>query len=205
MKTATKKKRAPVRREAVPAEEATERLIKAASELFYEEGVRAIGIDALVARAGVNKMSLYRHFASKDDVVVAYLERRNALYWANFDKSVAKHPDAPASQLVQLCTDLVQRASATGYRGCPFVNVASEIADAAHPARVVATRHKSELLTRLLGIARETGARDPDALAHSIALLMEGAYTATQTFGGTSATLRALPAAAQAIVNAALA
>lgn len=204
MKTAPRKKKAPARREAVPADEATERLIKAASELFYEEGVRAIGVDALVARAGVNKMSLYRHFASKDDVVVAYLERRDALYWSNFDTSVAKHPGEPARQLVQLCTDLVQRASAPGYRGCPFVNVASEIADGSHPARVVATRHKSQLLTRLTAIARQTTARDPDGLAHSIALLMEGAYTATQTFGGVSATVRALPNAAQAVVDASL-
>src|ERR1700734_2540864 len=79
--------------------QAQEHLLQAAGELFYEEGVRAVGVDAIVERAGVNKMSLYRQFSSKDDLVLGYLERQDTRFFSYVEKSFAQHPGEPARQL----------------------------------------------------------------------------------------------------------
>lgn len=137
-KTAAKAAAKPAGRRArgtqVAGAQAQQHLLRAAEELFYQEGVRAVGVDAVVERAGVNKMSLYRQFASKDELVLAYLERMDACFFERFDASVAKHPGKPKAQLVQYFDDLAQRASQPGYRGCPFVNVAAEFPDLDHPS-----------------------------------------------------------------------
>lgn len=183
--------------------QAQEHLLQAASDLFYREGVRAVGVDAVVERAGVNKMSLYRQFSSKDDLVLAYLKRRDQQFFDYVEKSFAKHPDAPARQLQQYFEDLVARASVEGYRGCPFVNVAVEFPDASHAARQFVANNKARLLARLTEIATAAGADDPLALAQGLALLVEGVYTASQTYGPGCGPMRAAPrVAAQLIAGA---
>lgn len=182
---------------------AQEQLLDAAQELFYREGVRAIGVDAVVERAGVNKMSLYRRFASKDELVVAYLERMDEGFRRRFEASVAKHPDAPAQQLVQALEDLVKRASSPDYRGCPFVNIACEFGDPAHPARQSVERNKNYLMTRLVEICIAAGAENPAELAESLALLVDGIYATSQTYGPGSGPLRAAPRIARTLIDAA--
>ncbi|HTR08926.1 MAG TPA: TetR/AcrR family transcriptional regulator [Paraburkholderia sp.] len=182
---------------------AHEHLLRAADELFYREGVRAVGIEAVVERAGVNKMSLYRQFSSKDDLVVAYLRRCDARFFERFDESLAKHPGEPARQLVQYFEDLARRASAPGYRGCPFVNVATEFPDATHPARQCVDDNKSKLMARLTGLAQEAGAADPMALAEGLALLVEGVYAASQTYGPGCGPILAAPRMAKLLIEAA--
>ena len=162
---------------------ARERLLHAAGELFYRHGVRAVGVDAVVEHAGVNKMSLYRQFSSKDDLVVAYLKREDARFFERLESSLAKHPGDPAAQLRQYFEDLTRRASAGGYRGCPFVNVATEFPDASHPARACVADNKAKLVARLADVAAQAGAADPAALANALALLIEGIYAASQTYG----------------------
>lgn len=170
-------------RRQVSAKQAQLRLLDAADELFYYEGVRNVGVDSLVARAGLNKMSLYRQFESKDALLLAYLERQEVRFWDKFDASIAKHSDAPERQLPQFFTDLGQRASAADYRGCPFVNVAVEFTDPDHPARQFVLRNKNRLLARITEIVRMAGVADPLNLAYGIALMIEGCYTASQTYG----------------------
>lgn len=182
---------------------AQEQLLDAAQELFYREGIRAIGVDAVVERAGVNKMSLYRRFASKDELVVAYLERMDEGFRRRFEASVAKHPDAPAQQLVQALEDLVKRASSPDYRGCPFVNIACEFGDPAHPARQSVERNKNYLMTRLVEICIAAGAENPAELAESLALLVDGIYATSQTYGPGSGPLRAAPRIARTLIDAA--
>ncbi|WP_246174097.1 TetR/AcrR family transcriptional regulator [Paraburkholderia hayleyella] len=183
--------------------DAEEHLLRAADELFYREGVRAVGVDAVVGQAGVNKMSLYRRFASKDDLVVAYLARADARFFARFEASLAQHPGEPVKQLNQYFTDLAQRASADDYRGCPFVNVAAEFPDVGHPARLCVMRNKMQLMTRLLELTTAAGADDPAALANALALLIEGVYAASQTYGPGCGPIRAAPqVAAQLIAQA---
>ncbi|CAB3762754.1 TetR/AcrR family transcriptional regulator [Paraburkholderia solisilvae] len=183
--------------------DAQEHLLRAASELFYRDGVRAVGVDAVVERAGVNKMSLYRQFSSKDDLVVAYLEHADRAFFERFERSIAKHPGDPVQRLNQYFTDLARRASADDYRGCPFVNVSAEFPDASHPARQCVSRNKARLIARLNELAAEAGARDPAALANALALIIEGIYAASQTYGPGCGPITAAPALAAQLIDAA--
>jgi AcrR family transcriptional regulator len=182
---------------------AEEQLLDAAEQLFYREGIRAIGVDAVVERAGVNKMSLYRRFSSKEELAVAYLNRMDANFRRCFEASVAKHPDDPAKQLVQGIEDLVRRASSPDYRGCPFVNVSCEFSDPEHPTRQTVTRNKQYLAARLVEIATAAGARNPAELADSLALLVDGIYATSQTYGPGCGPMQTAPRIASLLVSAA--
>ncbi len=189
----------------ISGEAAQASLLEAARELFYYEGVRAVGVEAVVERAGVNKMSLYRQFKSKDDLVLAYLARSDENFWGYFNASMDAHPGDARAQLLQFFIDLSGRAGAAGYRGCPFVNVAAEFPDPSHAARQFVERNKSQLLARLRERAAAAGATDPDALADDLAFLIEGAYAASQTFGaGAPRLLRSLPRTAAALLDGAI-
>jgi AcrR family transcriptional regulator len=185
------------------AAEAQAQILAAVDELFYREGARAVGVDAVVKRAGVNKMSLYRQFESKDALLLHYLTGRDQTFWAYFDASLAKHPGQPREQLLQFFVDLSARASQHGYRGCPFVNFAVEFPDPAHPARLAVAANKARLIARLQELARHTQAADADALANGLALLIEGAYAASQTYTPGHALIKALPQVAKCMLDAA--
>ena len=178
-------------------------LLRAAGELFYQEGVRAVGVDAVVERAGVNKMSLYRQFSSKDELIVAYLEQANDCFFSYFDKSIDQHPGDPVRQITQYFEDLQHRASREGYRGCPFVNVAAEFPDPSHPARQIVARNKAQLIERLTALTTAAGADDPVALADALALLLEGVYAASQTYGPGCGPVRSAARVAAQLVAAA--
>ncbi|MFM0503718.1 TetR/AcrR family transcriptional regulator [Paraburkholderia caffeinilytica] len=183
--------------------EAQQHLLRAADELFYREGVRTVGVDAVVERAGVNKMSLYRQFSSKDELVIAYLERKDEQFFGYVEKSFAKHPGEPARQLQQYFDDLAMRASVDGYRGCPFVNVSVEFSDTTHPARQFVFRNKQRLMARLLELATAAGADDPETLANGLGLMIEGVYAASQTYGPGCGPILAAPKVAAQLIAAA--
>ncbi|MEJ2768504.1 TetR/AcrR family transcriptional regulator [Mycetohabitans sp. B46] len=193
------------RRTPIAGANAQQQLLDAAARLFYAQGIRAVGIDAVVEQAGVNKMSLYRQFASKDELVVAYLNRMDAEYWQRFECSIAQHPGQPARQLKQFFEDLSARACRPDYRGCPFVNVSCEFSDRDHPARQIVARNKTALLERLTDLARQAGAREPARLGASLALLVEGVYTASQTFDPRCDIIHSAPALAVQLIDAATA
>lgn len=180
---------------------AHEQLLDAAEDLFYRDGIRAIGVDTVVERAGVNKMSLYRQFSSKDDLVVAYLTRMDERFRDRIEGSIATHPGEPGKQLVQSIADLVQRASHPDYRGCPFVNVACEFSDREHPARAPVAENKRYLMARVLALATEAGAADPQALADALVLLVEGVYASSQTFGPGCGPMRSATRTAELLVR----
>ncbi len=191
------------RRAPTAARDAQEHLLRAAGELFYREGVRTVGVDAVVERAGVNKMSLYRQFSSKDELVLAYLARKNEQFFGYVEASFAQHPGAPARQLLQFFEDLAARASARAYRGCPFVNVAVEFPDASHAARQYVAANKARLHARLAGLAADAHADDPAALADALGLLIEGVYAASQTYGPGCGPILAAPRVAAQLIAAA--
>lgn len=173
--------------------DAQAQILAAVDELFYLEGARAVGVDAVVKRAGVNKMSLYRQFASKDALLMEYLQRREEKYWANFEASLAQYPGEPKKQLLQIVLDVAQRTSCTGYRGCPFVNIAVEFPDPQHPARRLVANNKARLLSRLGQLANDAHAKQAELLVSALALLLEGAYAASQTYGNSDLLLARLP------------
>src|SRR5262245_2636311 len=116
---------------AVPAErpepaeaapKARDRIFAVAKDMFYNRGIRAVGVESIVTAAGATKMSLYRSFPSKDDLVVAYLKERDAMYWRWWDGVMDEHAGDPRAQIVALASSVAQRTSREGYRGCPFTN-----------------------------------------------------------------------------------
>ncbi|MPW21171.1 TetR family transcriptional regulator [Paraburkholderia sp. CNPSo 3157] len=193
-------KSAPSRRTQTAGSEAQRHLLRAAADLFYREGVRAVGVDAVVERAGVNKMSLYRQFSSKDDLVVAYLEQSDRHFFKRFDESIAKHPGEPKKQIAQYFEDLSGRASKDDYRGCPFVNVSAEFPDPSHPARLCVLNNKTRLMQRLNALCTAAGARDPGELANALALLIEGVYASSQTYGPGCGPIKVAPLVAAQLV-----
>ncbi|AWQ06090.1 TetR/AcrR family transcriptional regulator [Bordetella bronchiseptica] len=164
---------------------AADRIRATARELFYREGIRAVGVDAIVSAAGVTKPSLYRSFSSKDELAASYLRDYEAEFWSRFDAGAQRHPDDPRAQLRLYLESLAERAANAGpYRGCGLSNAAVEYPDPDHPARLVAEAHKRELRRRLIDMARRMGAREPEMLGDGLMLLIEGAFVSGQLFHG---------------------
>ncbi|MDO8606615.1 MAG: TetR/AcrR family transcriptional regulator [Phaeospirillum sp.] len=179
---------------------ARDRILAAANELFYQEGIRAIGIDTVIEKAGVAKMSLYRAFPSKDDLIAAFLGMRDGLYWEWWDGVVARHPDDPRQQLTDLFLALAKRTSSPSYRGCPFVNMAVEFPDHGHPGRAVAEANKCELRRRMRGLVDGLGVTSPALLTDQLLLLMEGAYSAGNSLSSNGSST-AVASAAEALIS----
>ncbi|HUA09543.1 MAG TPA: TetR/AcrR family transcriptional regulator [Candidatus Acidoferrales bacterium] len=154
-----------------------ERILKTASELFYREGTRAIGVDTIVARSGVAKTSLYRYFRTKDDLIEAFLQSEDQDFWAHWDRVAAAHKDAPEKQLDAQLKWIGERIARAGYRGCPQINVSAEYSDENHPARKVAIAHKAELRRRLRVLARAMKLREPERFALQMAVVIDGALS----------------------------
>jgi AcrR family transcriptional regulator len=181
---------------------ARERILDVASELFYRDGFRAVGIDTIVARAGVAKTTLYHHFASKDELIVAYLERSNQRFWDWFEAAVADADD-PRAELVTLFDAVARLARSPACLGCAFQGAAAEFPAQDNPGHRAARAHKQAVLERLAELAADAGARDPAQLARELLLVMDGAFAATRMFGRASPAAAA-PAAAAALLDAQL-
>ncbi|MHA6203316.1 TetR/AcrR family transcriptional regulator [Dyella soli] len=177
----------PPSRPAAPATEekpkAAERIRRTARELFYREGIRAIGVDEIVTRAGVTKPSLYRSYASKDELAAEYLRDYEVAFWKVFEAGAETHPTDARAQLMAYLEGLAQRASQAGYRGCGLTNAVVEYPGDEHPARKVAEEHKRKLRTRLVELSTAMGAKEPAVLADGLLLLLEGTYASGQLFG----------------------
>lgn len=190
-----------MKRSSDTAARAADRIFDSARELFYREGTRAVGVDEIVSRAGATKPTLYRSFESKDQLIAAYLRDQGNHFWSYFDAAAEAHPGDPRAQILAYLEGLAGRADVAGYRGCGLTNAVVEYPDPTHPGRQVAVAHKMELRERLRGMAREIGARQPDALADALLLLIEGVFVSSQLFGpGGPAT--AVTAAAEALFDA---
>lgn len=160
--------------------EVRERILETASDLFYRRGVRAVGVDLVVEKAGVAKTSLYRHFRTKDDLVAAFLKREDRDFWGTWDNVARQNQDDPMAELEAHLAWIGERVGRPNYRGCPQINVAAEFPDSDHPARKVAAAHKQEMRRRLKGIVERLGTRRPDQLAGQLALLVNGAFVSSQ-------------------------
>jgi len=181
--------------------EVRERILTTACALFYQRGVRAVGVDLVVEKAGVAKTSLYRHFATKDDLIAAFLEREDADFWQTWDCVAGQHPGDAAAELVAHLEWIGERVGRANYRGCPQINVAAEFPDIDHPARKVAATHKRRMRLQLKGIAERLGVARPDELAGQLSLLINGAFVSSQIFEPDEAT-PLLRHAAQALIDA---
>ena len=191
--------------DALPADAAAsadvrQRILDTASQLFYAEGVRAVGIDLVIDRAKVAKTSLYRHFRTKDDLVAAFLEREDQEFWQQWDAISARHAEDPARELDALMQWVGERVARPGYRGCPQLNVAAEFADPEHPARVISARHRLEQRRRLAVLCKRAGVRKPEVCASQLSLLVDGAFSSGALLLGENAG-RVLRLAAKALLE----
>jgi AcrR family transcriptional regulator len=155
---------------------ARERILATASELFYREGIRAIGVDTVVERSGVSKTSLYRLFESKDALIAAFAAEQDRSFWAWWDRLEQRHADDPRALLEALLSGIAKRIGRPAFRGCPLLNLATEFPDDNHPGRVIARANKEEMRARLATIVAKLGVGDPDRVASQIALMINGAY-----------------------------
>ena len=170
-------RRAEGKKRAVRRRPGAERLLKAASELFYREGIRAVGVDTISERAGVSKRTLYNRFGGKDELVAEYLRRRDE-QWRAYLREETGRAVGPEEKLLAVFGAYGEWLVGDDFRGCAFANAVAEIPDPDHPARVVARRHKEGVRDHLAALARNAGFDEPDDLADRLLLLLEGA-TAT--------------------------
>ncbi|MGQ0655458.1 MAG: TetR/AcrR family transcriptional regulator [Betaproteobacteria bacterium] len=161
------------RRAAQPS--ARQRIFRTASELFYRQGIQAIGVETIAAEAGTTKMTLYRNFPSKDVLVAEWLRAHDATFWQGWDAMLQRYRDEPRQKLAAAFELLAKHVSDPRARGCPMANAAVEITRRSHPARKVIETHKAKLRARLAELCKEAGAPQPTHLADQLFLLMEGA------------------------------
>jgi len=159
------------------------RILAAAGKLFYREGIRAVGVEAIAEAAATNKMTLYRHFASKDELVAEYLRERARLADAAWDRLAAAYPGDALAQLRAWIAKMAERLANADERGCALVNAAVELPEKSHPARRVIEEFKTAERSRLTQVCRATGLRDPDVLADELHLMLEGARVTAQSVG----------------------
>jgi AcrR family transcriptional regulator len=153
---------------------ARERLLAAADELFYEEGVHTVGIDRVIERAGVAKASLYNAFGSKDELIRAYLRQRHAATRERTTSALATRYDSPKERLLGVFDVLGEMAAESGFRGCAFINASAE----SLPGGVVeevSCEARAWLYELFVDLARAAGAGDPAQLARKLVLLYDGA------------------------------
>jgi AcrR family transcriptional regulator len=152
---------------------ARERILETAFALFYARGIRAVGVDLIIAESGVAKATFYKHFPTKDDLVVAYLDKVDGIWTGQLRQAAEAAGPDPADQLVGMFDALRSACRRDGYRGCAFINAAAE----SQPGTAVHERtvaHKAAVLDWVRGLAEEAGARDAESLARSLTLLLDG-------------------------------
>jgi AcrR family transcriptional regulator len=160
-----------------------ERILAAACDLFYRHGIRAVGVDAIAEAAGTNKMTLYRHFASKDELVAEYLRRLWGEKDAVWQKLCREHAADPKGQLQAWLHEVAQQVADPKSRGCAIANAAVELPEKDHPARCVIEQCKQKSRDRLVELCRAAKIEQPELLADQLFMLLEGALVCTQATG----------------------
>lgn len=177
-------------------------LVDTALTLFCRDGFHATGVNRILADSGVAKMTLYKHFKSKDELILATLRRRDERFRNWFMRAVERRTDEPRGRLAAIF-DALEEWFGGNFTGCMFINASAEFARDDHPIHAAAAEHKRLMLAYVRGLAEAAGADDPDALAYGLTLLAEGAIVMAHVAGDRSATRHA-KAAAGTLVEAAL-
>ena len=180
---------------------ARDRILAAASELFYQEGVNKVGIDRIIAKSGVAKMSLYNNFKSKDDLIAAYIQEYDQTWGPWFRNKVESLAAEPEAQLLAIFDVLHEWFQKPDFRGCTFVNTAVELANPDHPAAQIAVKHKEMTVAYIQSLTTAAKLTKPEALAFQIAILIEGAI-AIAVMGKTAETALQAKAAASMLIAA---
>ncbi|MBB5936301.1 TetR/AcrR family transcriptional regulator [Streptomyces zagrosensis] len=161
---------------------AGERVWQAACELFSRDGIRSVGVAEIAATSGVGKPSLYRNFGSKDELAVAYVKAQAVAGLESFEVARQACPGDELAQLRHVIARVAGEMGTPGYRGCVIANTAIEFSDREHPVRQAVDELKAEYLRRLTTLVARLPVRDPEALAYTLQILMEGAGAAAQFY-----------------------
>jgi AcrR family transcriptional regulator len=168
--------------------EMQERILATTDRLFYEQGIRAVGVDTVAAEIGISKRTLYNYFPSKDDLIVAYLSRRF--------RATPLTDDPPAGQILGQFDRLERSFASGGFRGCPFVNAVAELKEPGHEANRIAIAFKDERRAWFRELLRRLDVADPADLAIQLSLLTDGAIAAMVVRGDPKVARSAREAAA---------
>ena len=160
-----------------------ERILAVAADLFYRHGIKAVGVDSIAEAAGTNKMTLYRHFDSKDELVAEYLRCLAGKSTATWDRLAAAHPGNPRAQLRAWLKEMAANVGSGDQRGCALANAAVEIPQKDHPARKVIEAFKTAQRARIVDLCAAAELAEPDILADELFLLLEGARVTAQSIG----------------------
>jgi AcrR family transcriptional regulator len=183
---------------------AKQRIFSAAKELFYRQGIRAVGVEAIATEAGTTKMTLYRHFSSKDQLVAEILKAHDKEFWEWWDETTLPLDGRPRRQIERLFREFEELACDDGScRGCPIANAAVEIVEDDHPARQIVKSHHEELRRRLRSLSEQMGAKDPVRLSDALFLLMGGSFLARLVFDN-SGPIGSVYEAAQVLLDSSL-
>lgn len=182
-----------------PAPGTRERILKVATELFNQHGVRAVGMQQVVDETGLGKSLLYREFASKDDLVVAWLHKMREVWWANTGKVIELYPDEPARQLLGIAEMVRDDVSAKGYFGCVYHTTSAEFRDPEHPGHQESVQHARDIRRQLRELAKAAGAQHPQELADQLLLIIDGIYASGAVLGPTGPARTGVELAAQLI------
>ena len=185
-----------------PTPSARERILDAAFRLFYAHGPRGVGVDTVIAESGVAKATLYKHFPSKDDLVLAYLDKVDQAWFGALRAAAREAGDEPREQLVGMFDALAGACRREGYHGCAFINTAAE-SPASSPVHARTVEHKNVVRAWVTDLARRAGAADPELLARQLTLLLDGGL-ASGVLDGDPAVAEAAKRTARALVDAAV-
>ncbi len=165
--------------------DARRRILDTADRLFYAEGVRAVGIDRIIAESGVAKMTLYSHFPGKDDLILAVLQYREGEFLTWFDQAMGRHVEAGEDPIGALFSALKEWFETPTFRGCAFINASVELTDCGHPGFAFVREHKGRFYSFVARLIEESMGKPAAKLAPAVALLVEGAIV-TAVIEGTS-------------------
>jgi AcrR family transcriptional regulator len=185
-----------------PAPDARERILDAATRLFNAHGVHAVGLQQIIDDLGCGKHLLYREFATKDDLIVAYLRRCRDDWTSVVEDASRSHAGDPAGQIVAIVRAVAERATAAGHRGCPVHNTHAEFPAADHPAHQVSVEHFDAIRSHLHDLATRAGAADAGTLADRLMLIIDGLNVNGATHGSEGAAAAAVPFAEEVVRNA---
>jgi AcrR family transcriptional regulator len=179
-----------------------DRIFESACDLFYRNGIHKVCVESIASEAGSNKMSFYRNFASKEELVAEYLNDQVKEYWAWWDAAIAPYVGDARRQLEALFDAYAQKSLSSSVSGCALGNAALELREESHPGFAIARAFKAEMRKRLRALARAAGAANPNQLGDGLMLIIEGGYLTRITFVGNEGPFAVAAAVARILVEA---
>ena len=159
-----------------------DKILQTAEQLIYTNGIHAMGMDLLVRTSGVARKSIYRYYATKEDVAVNALSARD-VRWMHWFRTETDKATSPEARILEMFTVLKGWFESEGFRGCAFINTAGEIGDAEDPIRQLAKAHKQKLFDYALELCQQLNIEQPDVLAKQLLILIDGAITLALVMG----------------------